>query len=61
MSGWGALAVTGAVLLVAAIALGVSADDTFSRKAGRRYARIGWTVFALACACFIGAAWWAAA
>lgn len=61
MSGWGALAVTGAVLLVAAIALGVSADVTLSRKAGRRYACLGWVAFALACACFIGAVWWAAA
>ena len=61
MSGWGALTVTGVVLLVAAITLGVAVDATFSLKDGRRYARIGWTVFALACACFIGAAWWAVA
>lgn len=61
MSGWGALAVTGAVLLVAAIALGIAGDVTFSRRAERRYARIGWAVFALSCACFIGAVWWAAA
>lgn len=61
MSGWGALAVTGAVLLVAAIALGIAFDVTFNRRYERRYARIGWTVFALACGCFIGAVWWAAA
>ncbi|WP_102508139.1 hypothetical protein [Sanguibacter massiliensis] len=61
MSGWGALAVTGVVLLVAAIALGVSAEVSRGWEARERSARIGWTVFALACACFIGAVWWAAA
>lgn len=61
MSGSGALAVTGVVLLVAAIVLAFAADDTAWRNEKVRRARIGWTVFALACACFIGAAWWAAA
>lgn len=61
MTGPGALAVTGGVLLVAAIALGIAVDRTLSRRAGRRYARLGWVMFALACACFIGAVWWVAA
>ena len=61
MSGWGALAVTGVVLLVAALALAGACTSTLRQRAERRYARIGWTMFALACACFIGAVWWAAA
>lgn len=61
MSGWGALAVTGAVLLVAAIVLAFAATETAWRDEKVFRARIGWTVFALACACLIGSAWWAAA
>ena len=61
MSGSGALAITGAVLLVAAIVLAFAATEAAWGDEKVLRARIGWTVFALACACFIGAVWWAAA
>lgn len=61
MNGWDALSVTGAVLLLVAAALALVSFGTFSERAGQLCARFGWVAFALACACIIGAAWWAAA
>lgn len=60
MNGWDALSVTGAVLLIVAVAFGLVSFGTISERAGRRYARFGWVAFALACSCIIAAAWWAA-
>lgn len=61
MSGWDALAATGSVLLFVAIALAITAFGTFSERDERRYARLGWAVFTIACSCLIGSFWWAAA
>lgn len=60
MTGEGALAVTGFVLLVVAFAMGVATEEGSSSNTNL-YASIGWVAFWLACACFIGAVWWAAA
>lgn len=52
----GALAITGGILTVAAIVLGIIAADSRGRTA-RQVASIGWTVFALSIGCLIAAVW----
>lgn len=55
-----ALAITGAVLFVAAGILAIASDDTFSGRLERRYATLGWILLGASALCEIAAVWWAA-
>ena len=57
MSASGAMAITGAVLFVMAVILGIAAGQTRSHSRETRYARVGWAVLALSAACLIAAPW----
>lgn len=61
MSAPGALAVTGVVLLFAAVCCAIAADDQPIRSdQRRRLALTGWLLFAAAVLAGIGAPWWEA-
>lgn len=61
MTGPGALAVTGTILAVAAVVVALAHDARgITWEERETYTRAGWALFAAACACFVGAAWWAA-
>lgn len=59
MTGPGALAVTGCVLIFIAGLCAAGAEDTYYRSRERWYVALGWLLAVAACACWIGAAWWA--
>lgn len=61
MSTPNALAVTGLVLFIVAGVLTLYTALFALGRAERLAASAAWAAFALACVCFIGAAWWAAA